>query len=216
MFKKCIKLVVALYAIVNNGVYAQYDARAEELLNMVSKKYDNIKSYKAEFVYELDNAQAQVNEKFSGEIYVKGSKFNLKLGSQEIFNNGSTVWTYMKEENEVNVSNYSPDEDDLNPTKIHNIYKKGFKYLLNEDEDIKGVGYKVVELVPEDKKKPFFKIRIWINKKDNSIFRWKIFEKNGNRYLYTINKFNTSIKLDDSQFTFDKSKYPGVEVVDLR
>lgn len=198
------------------STYAQYDPKAEELLNAVSKKYEALKSYKADFGYELENTSAKVNEKFSGEIFVKGSKFNLKLGAQEIINNGSTVWTFLKEENEVNVSDYSPDEDEINPTKIHTMYRQGFKYLLTDDENIKGEIFKVVELVPENKKKQFFKIKIWISKKDNSISRWKIFEKNGNRYLYIINKFQSNIKLEDAQFTFDKAKYPGVEVIDLR
>lgn len=197
-------------------INAQYDPKAEALLEEVSKKYEAYKSYKAEFAYELENTQAKVNEKFTGEIYVKGNMFTLKLGSQEVINNGKTVWTYMKEENEVNVSDYSPDEEEISPTKIHNMYKQGFKYLLNSDETVKGVVYSVVELVPENKKKQYFKIRIWVNKKDKSIFRWKIFEKNGNRYLYTINKFQPNIKLEDSIFTFDKGKFPGVEVIDLR
>lgn len=210
-----IKLI--LFSIINiTYLYAQFDPKAEELLNDVSKKYEAIKSYKAEFAYELENPQAKVNEKFTGEISVKGNKFNLKLGAQEIINNGTTVWTFMKEENEVNVSDYSPDDEEISPTKIHTMYRQGFKYLMTEDENVKGVVYNVVELVPENKKKPYFKIRIWINKKDKSIFRWKIFEKNGNRYLYTISKFQPNIKLEDAQFTFDKNKFPGVEVIDLR
>ena len=51
-----------------NFVFAQFDPKAEELLNAVSKKYEAIKSYKAEFTYELENQQAKVNDKFSGEI----------------------------------------------------------------------------------------------------------------------------------------------------
>ena len=43
-----------------------------------------------------------------------------------------------------------------------------------------------------------------------------MFDKGGNRYKYTISKFNPNIKVDDSFFAFDLKKYPGVEVVDLR
>lgn len=199
-----------------NTINAQFDPKAEELLNAVSKKYEAIKSYKADFTYELENQQAKVNDKFTGEILVKGNKYTLKMGSQEVINNGTTVWTYMKEENEVNISDYAPEEDEISPTKIHLMYKKGFKYMLSEDETLKGIIYNVVELIPENKKKPFFKIKIWISKKDKSILKWKIFEKNGNRYLYSINKFQPNAKLEDNQFAFDKSKYAGIEVIDLR
>ena len=42
------------------------------------------------------------------------------------------------------------------------------------------------------------------------------FEKNGNRYTYSVNDFKVNTSIPDSEFNFDKSKYPKVEVVDLR
>ena len=43
-----------------------------------------------------------------------------------------------------------------------------------------------------------------------------MFDRSGNRYKYTITKFVPNVKVDDSFFTFDVKKYPGVEVIDLR
>lgn len=196
--------------------FAQYDPKAEVILNKLSKKYEAIKSYKAEFVCELENPQAKVNDKFVGQINVKGQKFTINTLNQEIINNGTTVWTYLKSENEVNISDYSPDDDEISPTKIYSIYKTGFKYMYTGEEKIKGVVFDVVELNPENKNKPYHKIRIWINKKEQSIKKWKIFEKNGNRFMYTVSNFLVNAKIDDSIFTFDNTKYKGVEIVDLR
>ena len=53
-------------------------------------------------------------------------------------------------------------------------------------------------------------------KKDKSIQSWTMFDKSGNRYKYAISKFVPNVKVDDSFFTFDPKKYPGVEVIDLR
>jgi len=39
--------------------------------------------------------------------------------------------------------------------------------------------------------------------------------KSGNRYIYTINSLNGKVNLADATFTFDKSKHPGVEEVNL-
>jgi hypothetical protein len=44
----------------------------------------------------------------------------------------------------------------------------------------------------------------------------KILDKNGNRYIYTINNLNGKASISDDSFVFDKSKHPGVEEVDLR
>jgi outer membrane lipoprotein-sorting protein len=43
-----------------------------------------------------------------------------------------------------------------------------------------------------------------------------IFDKNGSRYIYTIQSFTPNVKVPESTFTFDKKDHPGVELVDLR
>ena len=194
----------------------QLDPKAEELLNKLSNKYEAIKSYKASFVYELENPQTKVSEKFKGEIVVKGLKFNINLGNQEIINNGKTVWTFLKEENEVTVADYSPEDDEISPTKIYSLYKNGYKYLWVEEEKSKSGALEVLDLVPDDKKKPFFKIKLWVNRKSMEIVKWRIFEKNGNRYNYVISEFSVNPKIEDTKFEFDASKHPGVDVQDLR
>jgi len=44
----------------------------------------------------------------------------------------------------------------------------------------------------------------------------KILYKDGNEVTYTLTKFTPNVALDDGLFRFDKAKYPGVEVNDLR
>ena len=44
----------------------------------------------------------------------------------------------------------------------------------------------------------------------------KVLEKSGNKYTYTVSSLNGKAAIADAQFAFDKAKYPGVEVVDLR
>lgn len=195
---------------------AQYDPKALQSLDAMSKKYKAIPAFEANISYVLTNDVEKVNEEFKGKITVKGDKFRLALPEQEVINNGSTVWTYLPEAKEVNIDNYDPNSEDVNPSKIYDIYKKGFKYLYLQDKTEGGVLCEEIDLVPEKKDAQFFKIKMFINKKDKSIQSWVMFDKGGNRYKYTISKFNPNIKVDDSFFAFDLKKYPGVEVVDLR
>ncbi len=101
-------LILVLFFTVQ-AVLAQKDPKALEVLNAMSDKYKSIPAYKANFEYTLNNANEGVNENMQGEIVVKGEKFRLKLGGQEIINNGQTVWTYLAEANEVNIDNYKVD-----------------------------------------------------------------------------------------------------------
>jgi outer membrane lipoprotein carrier protein len=197
--------------------FAQNDQqKALSILDAMSKKYKELSSFKAKFTYSMENQATGSKETAKGEITVKGTKFYLKMANQEIYNNGSTVWTYMKDANEVNITNNDPDEDELNPTKIYTLYKKGYKYRFLEDKLINGAAHEIVELNPEDTKKKFFKVKIEINKKDRTVRSWQIFEKNGNRFTYLVEQFTPNIAVTDANFNFDKAKYPGVSVEELR
>jgi outer membrane lipoprotein carrier protein len=195
---------------------AQYDPKALQTLEAMSNKYKAIAAFEANIAYTLINEVENINEQFSGKITVKGDKFRLTLPEQEVINNGSTIWTYLPAAKEVNIDNYDPTSEDVNPSKIYEIYKKGFKYLYLQDRSEDGVLCEEIDLVPEKKDAQFFKIKMLISKKDKSIQSWTMFDKGGNKYKYTIAKFNPNVKVEDSFFTFDPKKYPGVEVIDLR
>jgi outer membrane lipoprotein-sorting protein len=180
--KKLVCLFFVLMGLVNlsfNIQTTQNDPKAQEILDAMSKKYKEMGSFKAKFTYTLESGK--LSETAEGEITVKGSKFKLKLGDQEIFNNGATVWTKI-DDKEVNKSTYHSEEDDLNPTKIYTMYKKGYKYILISEHNESGKVFSTVDLEPLDvKKAQISKVRIIINKKDKTIKSWKIFEKNGNK-----------------------------------
>ncbi len=198
------------------ATFAQYDPKALQTLEEMSKKYKSIIAFEANIAYTLINEVEKINEEFKGKITVKGDKFRLSLPEQEVINNGSTIWTYLPAAKEVNIDNYDPDSEDINPSKIYEIYKKNFKYLYLQDRTEGGVLCEEIDLVPEKKDAQFFKIKMLISKRDKSIQSWTMFDKGGNKYKYTIAKFNPNVKVEDSFFTFDPKKYPGVEVIDLR
>jgi outer membrane lipoprotein-sorting protein len=196
---------------------AQYDPKALEILDAMSKKYKSIPAFDASISYTLTNDVEKISEEFKGKITVKGNKYRLALPEQEVINNGTTVWTYLPDAKEVNIDNFDANSDEeVNPSKIFDVYKKGFKYLYLQDKTENGVLCEEVDLVPEKKDAKFFKIKMMISKKDKSLLSFTLFDKSGNRYKYTISNFNPTLKVDDSYFTFDAKKYPGVEIVDLR
>lgn len=209
-------ILAFVFALSGTFAVAQYDPKALEILEAMSKKYQAIEAFEANISYTLTNDVEKVNEEFKGKITVKGEKFKLSLPEQEVINNGNTVWTYLPEAKEVNIDNFDPNSDDINPSKIYEIYKKNFKYLYLSDKMEGGVLCEEVDLVPDKKDAQYFKIKMMINKKDKSIQSWTMYDKAGNRYKYTITKFVPGVKVDDAFFTFDPKKYPGVEVIDLR
>lgn len=205
------KLFFITLLIICTATHAQYDPEALAVLDAMSNKYKQTEAFKATFNQQLTNKEAGLDESFSMEITVKGDKFVLDVADQKIFNNGSDVYTYSEELGEVTISSYDPEEQEINLGNVYDLYKEGFKYaLLSKMAN----GVRVIELDPESRDKSYFKIRMNINAKDE-IESFIVFERTGNVYTYSIEGFE-AITVADSFFTFDPSKFPGVEVIDFR
>lgn len=213
---KSLYSLMFIFLVFVQAVSAQKDPKALEILNAMSDKYKSIPAYKANFEYTLNNPNEGINEDMKGEIVVKGEKFRLKLGGQEIINNGETVWTYLSEANEVNIDNYDPNEGDMNPSTMYSAYREGYKYVFLEDITEGSNTYSIVDLIPENRNTQFFKVRMKIDKKNKTLKSWEMFDASGNIYSHKITEFDPNVKVDNKFFEFDKSKYKGVEIIDLR
>ncbi|WP_026995323.1 LolA family protein [Flectobacillus major] len=209
--KKFISIVTIALAVNLTNAHAQ-DSKAGAIIDAMQKKYKAMKSFSASFSYGVDGTK----QVLKGDITVKGQKYRLKLAGQELFNNGKEVATYIKETNEVNISDYEPSDNDLNPAKVYTFDKKGYRYVFVEEVKEGADTYEVLELSPEKKGTQVAKVKIKLNKKDKSVKSWTITDKSGKRQTFKVNTFTPNLNVDDKFFAFDKSKYPGVEVNDLR
>ncbi len=208
--------VLAGLLLTTSVAHAQQDPKAGKILDEMSAKYKALKAFKASFQQTLENPLNKIRETMEGDITVSGSKFRLQTKGQEVVNDGKTMWTFMKAENEVNISDYDPDEEEMSPTSIFTLYQKGYKYTYVEQMTENGISYDVVELAPEDRSNSLIKVRLQVSKKDRSVKSWKMFKKNGNRYSFVIKNFVPNPAVTVSTFSFDKAKHKGVKVIDLR
>ena len=217
-FILCLTLIFSLFL----GTQAQSskglgsnDPEAKKVLDDVSSKFRTYKTVQAKFVLKVENGSGKSMGAKSGSVFMKGSKYRVSLPDQEIFSDGSNVWTFSKEDNEVTITKIDPSSGSLTPQKLFtNFYDKDFLYKLNGVATLNGKKLKEVELTPVDKTKPFFKVLLYVDK--SAINTTKIFEKNGSRYTYSTSSFKPNVVIADATFVFDEKKYPGVEVIDLR
>jgi outer membrane lipoprotein carrier protein len=193
------------------------DPAAKAILDGVSAKFKTFTSVQATFAYKVENAAGKALSTKTGTILMKGTKYKVNFSGQEIFCNGTTIWNYDKGANEVTISKLDASSGMITPQKLFtNFYDKDFRYILNGE---KKVGTKVIqeiEMTPLDKSKPFHKVYVQVDKASKTLYSTKVLENAGNRYSYTVNSMKTNAAMADNQFVFDKSKYPGVEEVDLR
>ncbi len=191
------------------------DAEAKKVLDAVSAKFKGYKSVQAKFSLKIENAAGKTLGNKSGSVFMKNTKYRINVTGQDIYSDGSNIWTYEKSSNEVTINKIDPSANSITPQKLFtNFYDKDFLYRLNGSVKLNGKDMQQIELTPFDKTKPFFKVLLYIDK--GTIMSTQVFEKTGNRYTYAVSNMKTDAVLPDATFVFDAKKYPGVEVVDLR
>ena len=208
------RFLIGLVAIFITTAASAQNAKA--ILDAMSTKYKAIPSFTSNIDYTMVNKADGINDTFKGSIAIKGDMYSLKMGGQEVINNGVTVWTYLPDDNEVNIDNHSAEAGDITPSSIYTIYKEGFTYVLLTPITVSGKKYDVVDLISTDKEAQFYKIRLEIAQGDKTLGKFTMFDNEGSEFSYTITNFNSKVNLLDADFSFDESKHKDVEVIDLR
>src|ERR1035438_4448621 len=207
---------VLMLVLFSTGIFAQSDKISQDILKGLSDKNKSFATINAEFTYTIENTQDKTNDKQTGKVFLKGNKYKLLVSGQEVYCDGTTVWTYLMDSKEVQITDPNTKADAITPANIFTMYDKGYQSKFVEEKVEGGKTTQVIDLTPLDKKKKFFKIKLTVDKNDKTIINSRIFDKNGNKITYTITKLLHDAPIEDSMFTFITKNYPGIEVIDLR
>lgn len=146
----------------------------------------------------------------TGTILIKGKKFHATTHKAIVWFDGKTMWTYMKDNEEVNVSNPSEAQlQAINPYNFINLYKSGYTSTLNST----GNAY-VVHLTSTAKDQKIKELFITIDKQSYHPTKVKLLQ--GKSWTeFDISNLSKA-KLADSEFRFNAKDFPKAEVIDLR
>ena len=195
--------------------YTQKSEKATKLLEEVSEKTKSYKSIKANFTFTMDNKAANIHETKNGTLLVSGDDYQLQAAGQTIFCDGTTVWTYIGESNEVQINDVDTREDAITPSKLLTSYNTNYLSRIVRDKDAIDPNFEAIELTPNSTKN-FVKAILIINIPLKQVKAFKIFDKNGNIFIYNVTKFQVDVPIKESDFTFVEANYPDVEVIDMR
>ena len=146
----------------------------------------------------------------SGTIVIKGKKFHATTPQASVWFDGKTQWTYMKDNDEVNVSN--PNESQLqaiNPYNFINLYKKGYKATLNSSGNSH-----VVHLTASSADRKIKELFITVDKKTYQPTQVKLLQ--GKKWtIFDITNLKKQATAD-AEFRFNAKDFPHAEIIDLR
>ena len=198
MKKICFLITVMLLSV------ATYAQTAKSVLDKAAATVTVKEGVKANFKITASNGTT------SGTLLLKGRKFHATTPVATIWFDGKTQWTYLKNNDEVNVSN--PTEAQLqaiNPYNFINLYKKGYNATLNKS----GKDY-IVHLTATDKSKKIQELFVSVNKTNYHPTQVKLLQ--GKKWtVFDISDLKRQ-NIPDSLFQFNSKDFPNAEIIDLR
>lgn len=183
--------------------------RAQEPTKILDKTAAVLKAAgntKIGFTFEADGASS------TGYIKLQGQKFVVNMGGSITWFDGKTMWTYVKKNEEVNVTTPSAAEvAKMNPYAFLAFYKTGYTAKMGNSS---AKEHEVVLTGSEGT--PYKKVVIRITKANNLPSSIKMTSSKDAVTSIRCNSFLKNQKYKDSTFQFNKKNYPKAEVVDLR
>lgn len=183
---------------------AQQDTKAKNILDKTVEKYNQSKGINVIF----GGSQ-------SGKLLLKGEKFQLTTQDVTTWFDGQTQWSYLKQNEEVNISTPTSEElRAINPYAWLSLYKQGFNYRYSGVKTREGKQGHEIVLTPQTKQ-DIQSITLLIGSDYEPIYIG-ILPTEGQMQEFIVHNYRTQLNLNDNAFRFDKSKYPNAEIIDMR
>lgn len=196
-------ILLILMIILPLQAFAQKDARAREVLEGITAAYT-----------KAEGTEILFGGTMEGTLALKGEMFVLDCAGIKSWFDGKTLWSYVKDSGEVNVSTPTPEEvQAINPYTMLGMYRNGFNYKFAGIKNRNGKNCKEVILTPETEQ-DIKSITVGVNANMEPAYL-SIDSRNGEKQDIEIKKY-TVRKLEGGFFRFNPKDYPGVEVIDLR
>lgn len=148
------------------------------------------------------------NGSVSGTISIKGRKFYAKTTAATVWFDGKTQWTYVPQNDEVNISTPTASElSAINPYGFVYLYRQGYTLSMQTQ----GQSYIVTM---KSQKKAIREMVVTVSRQSYVPSQVRLLQNN--RWTtVTISGFKRG-NLSDSLFQFNRKACPHAEIIDLR
>ena len=200
--------------------YGQDDAKSQKIIDDTAAKFKSYPSVSISFSVNITQLQDKSETEQEGKIWLKGNRYKLEIPDYVIFYDGSKIYQYLPEYEEVRITKPEEDDEDfqlMNPQTYFNISSKTFKSKLVKETTQNNRKVYEIDLYPiQVKTTKYSRIRVMIEKTTLQLVHLKAFMKDGTQYTLSFKPYEVNqTALRDSFFTFNTLEYPKVEVIDL-
>ncbi len=206
-------LLSLLLAVSSTPIIAQHQ---EEKVFTILDSLSQYSSFQATFTYTNQTPPNGPGEAIQGKISVQGSKYRLSLGTQEIVSNGETVWTYLPDAKEVQITLYDPEQEAVMPWHVFTNYRQDYKLLSTHHEQVGKCTCDIIALLSKDPEHPSPKVILTIERATKHIKRLEALDSNHTLHAFSIINFEVDLAFDEPFFNFAFEEHEDLEVIDMR
>jgi outer membrane lipoprotein carrier protein len=206
--------VILLLSLLTLTMYAQQDPEALQVLSDFSRKATGAPSVTIDFrLITSDSKEGDVTT-MSGSAIISGDKYKLVLDDYNIWTDGSNVWNYLPDVNEVTITETDPDDDSFitRPSLLFTLYEEGYKIRLVEQT----ANEWVIDLYPENISSELIRIRLKIGKTLYELNGAEYKTKDGITMTLVADKYDLTFKPGADFFIFNPAGYKDIDVIDMR
>ncbi|MDR1887746.1 MAG: outer membrane lipoprotein carrier protein LolA [Prevotellaceae bacterium] len=213
-----IKRIVFVSSLILFPLFADSQRGVEEVLNRLSETIASYRCLYFEYTLKIEDIHLRTSEMQDGKVLMKGNKYRLSTKAIDLYNDGTIQWQYLKDDNEVMISLADSASDIVtNPLGFILGDKKEFKQKLKGEVIEDGLNLLEIDFYPWNLKTPYSYIRVRIDDEKQKPYSIRYLGKDGVNYTIKIKNYSPNIEMpENEEFVFEPSKYPDVEIVDLR
>jgi len=174
----------------------------DEIINKTIEKYENLKSFHAEFEQLFCDEVSGTCHNFEGEIYfLKPNYFRMEMKNprQIYIGNSTSLWIYIPEEKRAIRQHLEQVPFAINPDFFLKDYDERFTAELTKEEKDRFM----VSLIPKEETEIYEKITISIHKSKFEITAVTVLDKTGSKSTYSFGKIEVNKKISKKLFEFD-------------
>ena len=205
--KYILLLFVAMFSL---PVFAQ-SSDAETLLDKVVAGVKADAPVRMDYLYNVyDDGELLQGDK--GVIYIDNERYSLLMQGMKVWCDGATQWSYMREVDEIYVTEASSDEaQNLSPLYVMENYRQGYNASL-----VAGEAEWVVELHAVDDDVDVSTVKLFVTKDNYRLVRMLIYMSGQGYVDVKLGGYEAKCSVASGAFECPLDEFPGIEVIDMR
>ncbi len=206
-------VLVVLLGVLLTGLIA-VPAPAQTLADRVRARYGAETTMAARFVQTISSEFLEMDERYSGRVWIAGDRYRIETGSQTIVSDGERTWIHNHAERQVLINTVEEDMEDFSLTSFLGEFDSAYAIRQEADASLDGTRMHVLGLTPTDAFASFKTVTMWIRPADLAVLRMHVVDLNDVSMTFHLSdvEFNPSLAEDAFSFAIPD----GVEVIDLQ